>query len=97
MVEQWETELVAEVQAILPAGTRFVANARGGDWIVDIVRDDGSVAWAHFGNGPDEIFALAVAWRRYVVEQLGMNVADRIYENGENEQLRRFFGPTRRS
>lgn len=93
MVEQWETELVAEVQAILPAGTRFAAHAGGGSWVVDIVQDDGSVVWSRFGNGPDEITALASAWRRYLIEQLGQNVADRIYDNGENEQLRRFFGP----
>lgn len=91
-MEQWETDLVAEFQAILPSGTHFAVHAEKSAWVVDIVRGDGSVVWPHFGGGSDQFQALNTAWRRYVVEQLGLGAWDRIYENGKNERIRQFLG-----
>ena len=91
-MDQRETELEAEVQAILPSGILFSSRAIDGMWVVDIVRSDGTVVWSSFGNGPDRAHALARAWQRYLEEEIGEPAGDRCFEGGANELIRNFLG-----
>lgn len=81
--------LVAEVHDRL-APEAFAVHVDEDEVVVDLLRDDGSVLWPRYAQGPDELLACLSAEQRYLVEDIGHGAVSGVtYLDKAKERVRR--------
>jgi hypothetical protein len=80
---------MVEVRACL-GSVALRTRPHGTEIVVDLLRDDGTVLWPSFAQGPDELLACLAAEQRYLAEEVGHGtVRGKTYLDKARERLSR--------